>query len=164
MKGKLFFGVFLLIAAMGPDLGVGDIYQWTDKDGVQHFTDGPPPPGAQIVEGLSETPADKPPATTGPAKRREAGAVEEVENEPAGRGSEGAVEDDDNDPAGRQDAGAVEDGENDASDREDYWRRLGWDDGPTDGEGAGDRAEGENETDDRENPGTAEDGTPPTQP
>ena len=80
MKLQLFFWVLIFISGMGPDLEAGEIYQWIDKDGGQHFTDGPPPPGAQIVEGLSETQPDEPSAGTRPANRKDTGAVKTDEN------------------------------------------------------------------------------------
>ena len=140
MKLRLFLGILIVITGMGPCIEAGEIYQWIDKDGVQHFTDGPPPPGAQIVEGLSEKPSDEPPADTGPPKRENNGAVERGEN---------ARND-------REDSGAVEGGENGPSDREDYWRRRGWGNDATDREDSGSVGAGENGPTDRKEPGTVE--------
>ena len=92
MKLPLFFWVFVFISSMGPFLEAGEIYQWIDKDGVQHFTDGPPPPGAQIVEGLSETPAIEPPANTGATAPKDAGRVEGEENSPPDLEDTGTVD------------------------------------------------------------------------
>ena len=140
MKLQLFFWILLLLSGMGPDLEAGEIYQWIDKDGVQHFTDGPPPPGAQIVEGLSETPSDEPPAYTGPTDRENTGAVEGGENA----------------PIDREDTGVVEGEEDGPTDREDYWRRRGWGNGPTDREDSGAVESGENGPTDREDTGAVE--------
>jgi len=111
---------------MGPDLEAGEIYQWIDKDGGQHFTDGPPPPGAQIVEGLSETQPDEPSAGTRPANRKDTGAVKTDENSSTDGGDTGAVESGDrrfrkweNNPKDREEKGAVEGGENTPTNRED---------------------------------------------
>ena len=141
MKLQLFFWVLLFISGMGPDLQAGEIYQWIDKDGVQHFTDGPPPPGAQIVEGLSETHSDEAPAYTVPTERENTGAVE---------GGEA--------PSEREDTGAVEGGKNAPSDREDYWRRRGWGNGPSERENTGAVEGGENAPTDREDTGGVEGG------
>jgi len=132
VKLQLFFWVLIFISGMGPDIDAGEIYQWIDQDGVQHFTNGPPPPDAQIVEGLSETQSDEPPAYTGPPEREDTGAVEGGEDGPTDREDTGAVEGGENAPADREDTGAVEGGEDGPTDREDYWRRRGWGNGPTD--------------------------------
>jgi hypothetical protein len=34
----------------------GQIYQWIDKNGVRHFTNEPPPPGAKIVDEQTAIP------------------------------------------------------------------------------------------------------------
>ena len=134
---------------MGAGLQAAEIYQWIDEDGVQHFTDGPPPPGAQIVENLSETPSDEPPAGTGAAALGGAGKVEGGEKRPADGEDAGATDDD---------ANAREGDGNTPNDRENYWRRLGWgkdtsgpqDNGPVEG--------GENRPADAESTGAAEGG------
>ena len=41
----ILFSVFCLWTS----LEAGQIYQWIDKNGVRHFTNEPPPPGARIV-------------------------------------------------------------------------------------------------------------------
>jgi len=152
MKWQLYFWILLFIAGMVAGLQAGEIYQWIDEDGVQHFTDGPPPPGAQIVESFSETPSDEPPAGTGAAAFGNTGNVEEGANRPADGNDTGNSEEGGN-RAPDDDANAREGGGNTPADREAYWRRLGWgedqagpkDNGPveggdyrpTDGEGAG---------------------------
>jgi hypothetical protein len=37
----------------------GQIYQWIDKNGVRHFTNEPPPPGAKIVSEEAAIPYNK---------------------------------------------------------------------------------------------------------
>ena len=144
--------ILIFIAGMGAGLQAGEIYQWIDEDGVQHFTDGPPPPGAQIVESLSEAPSDEPPAGNGAAAFGDTGNVEGGENRPADSDDTGNTEEGEN-RAPDDDANALEGDENTPNDRENYWRRLGWgenqtgpkDNGtveggekrPTDGEGTG---------------------------
>lgn len=142
MKLRNFIWGVMLIAGMGSNLDAAEIYQWIDKDGVQHFTNGPPPPGAQIVEGLSEAPSDEPPATTGSTDRVDTGVVK-------GGGNE---------PNEREDTGAVESGEEGPTGREDYWRRKGWGSGTKDREDTGAAEGGENGPTDREVPGTVEGG------
>jgi Domain of unknown function (DUF4124) len=140
MKLQLFFWVFIFISGLVPYLEAGEIYQWIDKDGVQHFTDGPPPPGAQLVEGLSETPAIEPPANTGANAPKAIGSVERDENGPPDLEGTGAVNGDKNGPA----------------DRDEYWRRKGWESGSPEREDVG-AAEGEeNSPTDREEPGAIE--------
>jgi hypothetical protein len=41
----ILFSVFCL----GTSLEADEIYQWVDQNGVRHFTNTPPPPGAKIV-------------------------------------------------------------------------------------------------------------------
>ena len=110
MKIRILLGVLIMIFVLGAGLEAGEIYQWVDKDGVLHFTDGPPPPGAERVEGLSETPPAEPRSKTAPPQRESAGAVEQGENA----------------PAGGENAGAVEGDETQSTSRDDYWRRKGW--------------------------------------
>jgi Domain of unknown function (DUF4124) len=142
MKLLRFLWVLILISGMGSDLEAGEIYQWIDKDGVQHFTNVPPPPGAQIVEGLSEASADEPPATTGPKKPKGTGAVESDENR----------------PTDREDTGAVESSEDGPTGREDYWRRLGWGNDTKDREDTGAAEGGEDRPANRDDPGAVEGG------
>ena len=82
MKHKLFLTALIFCFGLGPNLVSGEIYQWVDKNGVQHFTDGPPPPGAERVEGLSETPPDEPQSKPGPAQAEKTGTVERGETTP----------------------------------------------------------------------------------
>jgi len=148
MKLQLIFLVFIYICGMGPSLVAGEIYQWIDEDGVQHFTNLPPPPGAQIVEGLSETPSDKKPAGTGPTKRKDKGAVKAGENNSTDGGDTRTVESGDrrfrkwkNSPTDRGESGAVKTGENGSTDggdtgtvesRDGRFRK--WNNSPTDRE------------------------------
>jgi hypothetical protein len=121
MKIRILLGVLIMIFGLGTGLEAGEIYQWVDKDGVLHFTDGPPPPGAERVEGLSETQPAEPRSKPAPPKRENAGAVEQGGNAPAqGEG-----------------AGAVEEDENQSTSREDYWRRKGWGNDAPEAEGPG---------------------------
>ena len=152
MKLKCYLWIWILIAGMVTGLQAGEIYQWIDEDGVQHFTDGPPPPGAQIVESFSETPSDEPPAGNGAAAFGNTGNVEGGANRPADGDDTGNTEEGGN-RAPDDDAEALEGGGNTPNDREEYWRRLGWgedqagpkdnspvegdENRPTDGEGAG---------------------------
>jgi len=136
MKLPLFIWVGVLILGIGLSLQAGEIYQWIDEDGVQHFTDGPPPPGAQIVEGLSETEPDDTRLYTGQA---------ESEANPV-------VEDRYNNPNMPEDTEAASAEGNDSTYREDYWRRQGWGDEKTGNEkndavqGAENRPAGPEET------------------
>ncbi|UJS23193.1 DUF4124 domain-containing protein [Thiothrix winogradskyi] len=44
MKTAIFMPVILLTAAMAANNAVADMYKWTDKNGVTHYTQTPPPP------------------------------------------------------------------------------------------------------------------------
>ena len=103
MKRRLLLWAVLLIFGTVPALTAGEIYQWVDEDGVQHFTDGPPPPGARIVEGLSEGQPDQPPANTGAAGNGSAGPAEGEDPGAAEIEAPDAVEGDDNAPTSRED-------------------------------------------------------------
>ena len=128
MKHKLFLTVLIFCFGLWPNLVSGEIYQWVDKDGVLHFTDGPPPPGAERVEGLSETPPDEPQSKAGPAKHENAGAV--------GQGETGPTE--------GEDAGPVVENGNKSTYRDDYWQRKGWGNDTTGTNGPGAAQRGEN--------------------
>ena len=39
--------ILILLCGFGAPLEAGSIYEWIDKDGVKHFTNEPPPPGAK---------------------------------------------------------------------------------------------------------------------
>jgi Domain of unknown function (DUF4124) len=41
--------ILVLVFCLWTPLEAGQIYQWIDKNGVRHFTNEPPPPGAKIV-------------------------------------------------------------------------------------------------------------------
>jgi len=157
MKWQLYLWIFIFIAGMGSGLQAGEIYQWVDADGVQHFTDGPPPPGAQIVESLSETQSDEPPAGNGAAAFGDTGNVEGGENRPTDGDGTGNTEDDGN-RAPDDDANAREGGGNTPTDREEYWRRLGWGEDQTGGEANGPVEGGENRPVEGEGTGATDDG------
>ncbi len=121
MKRCCFVGVLILVFGLGPSLDAAEIYHWIDKDGVWHFTDDPPPPGAEKVEGLSETPPAEPKAQSGqkgPEAKRE-----KIDREIA--------------PAEPEDSGSVDREKEGATSREDYWRRKGWGGDTTDKKGEG---------------------------
>ena len=113
MKHQLFFSILIFVFGIGPDLEAAEIYQWIDKDGVQHFTDGPPPPGAQIVEDLSETPAIEPPANNGATTPKDPGSVEGEENSSPDREEYWRRKGWENGSNGRGEPGAAQSGEND---------------------------------------------------
>jgi hypothetical protein len=156
MKLQRFLWILIFIAGMVSALQAGEIYQWIDEDGVQHFTDGPPPPGARIVDSLSETPSDEPPAGTGTTDDGDTGKVEEGGNRPADGDDTGASEGDGN-RAPDDDANTVEGG-NTPTNREDYWRRLGWGEDQTGRENTGPVEGGENRPVDGEVTGPTDDG------
>jgi hypothetical protein len=41
--------IIISVFCLWTSLEAGQIYQWIDKNGVRHFTNEPPPPGAKIV-------------------------------------------------------------------------------------------------------------------
>lgn len=144
MKFRLFFLALIFIFRMGPDFQAGEIYQWIDKDGVQHFTNLPPPPGAQIVEGLSETQSYEPPADTRPTNREDTGAGRAGVNNSTDGGDTGAVESGDrrfrkwkNSRKDREEKGAVEGGEKVPTDRDDPGSDKDGEKNPTDSEDPG---------------------------
>jgi hypothetical protein len=143
MKLNRYLWILIFIAGMGSGLQAGEIYQWIDENGVQHFTDGPPPPGAQIVDSLSETPSNEPLAGTGTTDDGDTGKVEEGGNRPADGDDNGATEGDGN-RAPDDDANTVEGNGNTPTNREDYWRRLGWGEDQTGREDNGPVEGGEN--------------------
>jgi hypothetical protein len=110
MKRQIGWGIFILMICMGPALAAAEIYQWIDEQGVLHFTDGPPPPGAQVVEGLSEKPPDEPRAN--PASGANVNAA------PGGRQN--------TDPTEVETAAGAEAEQPGSASREEYWRRRGW--------------------------------------
>ena len=157
MKLYRYLWILIFIAGMGSGLQAGEIYQWIDEDGVQHFTDGPPPPGAQIVESLSETPSDEPPVGTGTADDGDTDTVEGDENRPADGDDTGATGGVGN-RAPDDDANTVEGNGNTPTNRDDYWRRLGWGEDQTGGEDNGPVEGGENRPVDGEGTGATDDG------
>lgn len=123
---------------LGSGLAADGIYEWIDADGVRHFTDGPPPPGAQRVEGLSETPSDP--------EAPQAGAVEEADSG--------------QDEAPNPDADVVEGGDQDPAGREAFWRRRGWGDDPANPEEPGGIGAGENAPNGSGNAGAVQESAP----
>jgi hypothetical protein len=41
--------IIVSVFCLWTSLEAGQIYQWIDKNGVKHFTNEPPPPGAKVV-------------------------------------------------------------------------------------------------------------------
>jgi uncharacterized protein with LGFP repeats len=157
MNLNRYLWILIFIASMGAGLHAGEIYQWIDENGVQHFTDVPPPPGAQIVESLSVTPSDEPSAGNGAAAFGDTGNVEGGENRPADGDDTGNTEEGGN-RAPDDDANAPEGDENTPNDREDYWRRLGWGEDQTGPKDNGTVEGGENRPTDGEGTGASEGG------
>jgi len=148
LKLHFFFWVFIVSLCLGPGVAAGEIYEWIDKDGTRHFTDGPPPPGAQLVEGLSDTQSDGSPPRTGPT---------DDGNTAASEGNEAG-------PNEVQDKDAIEGGEKGPTGREAYWRRRGWGNSPPNPEGIGPIEDGERGPTEGENAGpveNAEEAPPP---
>jgi hypothetical protein len=67
----------LLIALLLAVPALADVYRWTDKDGVIHYTDTPPVPGAKPVElpALQTFKPDAPPPLLAPVDPAAAGPV-----------------------------------------------------------------------------------------
>jgi hypothetical protein len=56
---RLRLALMLCLAALALPVAAGaDIYRWKDAAGVIHFSNEPPPPGAQAIEKTEETPFD----------------------------------------------------------------------------------------------------------
>jgi len=51
--------IVILVFCLSTSLEAGQIYQWIGKDGVMHFTNQPPPPGAKIVNQQEAIPYDE---------------------------------------------------------------------------------------------------------
>jgi hypothetical protein len=51
--------IIISIFCLWTSLEAGQIYQWIDKNGVKHFTNEPPPPGAKIVNEQKAIPYNK---------------------------------------------------------------------------------------------------------
>jgi FtsZ-interacting cell division protein ZipA len=48
--------ILVLVFCLWSSLEAGQIYQWIDNNGVRHFTNEPPPPGAKIVNEQAAIP------------------------------------------------------------------------------------------------------------
>jgi len=46
--------ILLLVCCLCVSLEAGEVYEWLDKNGVKHFTDEAPPPGATILNEEKE--------------------------------------------------------------------------------------------------------------
>jgi hypothetical protein len=57
MKPRLILVLCLAVLAT-PAVAGADIYRWKDANGVVHFSNEPPPPGAKVIEKTEETPHD----------------------------------------------------------------------------------------------------------
>lgn len=57
MKRKtIMIGLFFVLVISAP--AAADIYRWKDANGVTHFSNEPPPPGAAVIETIEEAPYD----------------------------------------------------------------------------------------------------------
>jgi hypothetical protein len=50
--------VLIFVCAFCTLLNAGEIYEWIDEDGVKHFSNEPPPPGAKTVKEAEEIGSD----------------------------------------------------------------------------------------------------------
>lgn len=48
--------ILVSVFCMWTTVEAGQIYQWIDKNGVRHFTNEPPPPGAKVVNQQTAIP------------------------------------------------------------------------------------------------------------
>jgi len=51
--------IIISVFCLWTSLEAGQIYEWIDKNGVKHFTNEPPPPGAKIVNKAKAIPYNK---------------------------------------------------------------------------------------------------------
>jgi len=51
--------IIISVFCLWTSLEAGQIYEWIDKNGVKHFTNEPPPPGAKIVNKEKAIPYNK---------------------------------------------------------------------------------------------------------
>jgi len=51
--------MLVTVFCLWTSLGAAQIYEWIDKNGVRHFTNLPPPPGAKIVNEQAAIPYDE---------------------------------------------------------------------------------------------------------
>ena len=56
---KLIPLILVSVICLWTSAEAGQIYQWIDKNGVRHFTNEPPPPGAKIINEQKAIPYDK---------------------------------------------------------------------------------------------------------
>ena len=50
--------LFLVVLCLVPVSGYGKVYRYIDKDGVERFSNEPPPPGAKIIDASREVTHD----------------------------------------------------------------------------------------------------------
>lgn len=51
--------ILVLVFCLSTSLEADQIYQWIGKDGVMHFTNEPPPPGAKVINEQEAIPYDE---------------------------------------------------------------------------------------------------------
>ena len=56
---KLIPLILVSVICLWTSAEAGQIYQWIDKNGVSHFTNEPPPPGAKIINEQKAIPYDE---------------------------------------------------------------------------------------------------------
>ena len=56
---KLIPLILVSVICLWTSAEAGQIYQWIDKNGVRHFTNEPPPPGAKIINEQKAIPYNK---------------------------------------------------------------------------------------------------------
>jgi len=53
---RLILLILVPVFCLSTSAEAGQIYQWLDKNGVRHFTNEPPPPGAKVVNAQTAIP------------------------------------------------------------------------------------------------------------
>ena len=84
MQRLLILLVLISLAIPASSVFAKKLYTWTDKDGVKHITDRPPPPGANVKSVVRDRPGPivvKVPGAAKPARTEGRNAIESLKRE-----------------------------------------------------------------------------------
>jgi len=68
-----------------PQISMGDVYTWVDKQGVKHFSNEPPPEGVKVLSTTEEVPVNE--AKDRAREKKDSQALKELEQEAAEDGA-----------------------------------------------------------------------------
>jgi len=105
-----------------PQISMGDVYTWVDKQGVKHFSNEPPPEGVKVLSTTEEVPVNE--AKDRAREEKDSQALKELEKEAAEDGAKSTTAENPTPEAAPTDKVVVTQGDDDTFHEDRIRRRV----------------------------------------